>query len=191
VTSEQEWIEHRVRTYFAGMDRGERVALGRRVRAAIDDDGARRERCRRAVGLGEHLRRRPREGPSAEQICALFALSGPWSWQNIRGTDAEQAIERLDAERGRQTDRGAAMDSVRAVLHLTQREVRRRELAGAIGAAAEARGRAVMGVARQLATARSDELSRQWLAAIIARPGGTRWRRSRPVEAAGWGAGEP
>jgi hypothetical protein len=190
VTSEQEWIEHRVRTYFAGMDLGERVALGRRVRAAIDDDGARTERCRRAVGLSDRLRRSPRDGPSAEQICALFALSGPWSWQNIRGTDAEQAIERLDAERGRPTDRSAAMASVRAVLQLTQQEVRRRELAGAIGAAAEARGRAVMGVARQLTAARSDELSRQWLASIIARPGGTRWRRRRSADGPRPGVGE-
>ena len=169
MTDEKAWVDHRVRTYFAGMDLSERLALRRRIRGAIDDDGARRERGRRTVGLPERLRRRPHDTPSEEQICTLFALSGPWSWQNIRATDAERAIERLETELGHPTDRGAAMASVRGVLHLTRQEVRHRELAGAIDAAAEARGRAVTGPARARTTARSNELSRQWLVAVVAR----------------------
>jgi len=170
VTDEQEWVGHRVRTYYAGMDPRERAALDHRVRWAIDDDGARRERARRMVGLAGRLRHQPHDSVTEEQISTIFALSGPWSWQTIRGADAEQAIERLEAERGRRTDRGAAVASVRAVLGLTRRAVRHRELEGAIEAATEAQGRALTRVARQRTTARTDELCREWLAPVVARP---------------------
>jgi hypothetical protein len=168
VTDEQEWVDHRVRTYYAGMDPTERAALGYRIRWAIDDDGARRERARRMVGLADRLRHHPHDSATEEEISTIFALSGPWSWQTIRGADAEQAIERLEAERGRPTDRSAAVASVRSALGLTQQTVRHRELAGAIDAAAEARERALTSAARQRTTARSDELSREWLAGVVA-----------------------
>jgi hypothetical protein len=58
--------------------------------------------------------------------------------------------------------------SVRSALGLTQQTVRHRELAGAIDAAAEARERALTSTARQRTTARSDELSKEWLAGVVA-----------------------
>jgi len=168
VTDEQEWVDHRVRTYYAGMDPRERAALDHRVRGAIDDDGARRERARRMMGLAGRLRHHPHGSATEEEISTIFALSGPWSWQTIRGADAEQAIEQLEAERGRPTDRSAAVASVRWMLGLTQQTVRHRELEGAIDAAAEARLRALTSTARQRTTARSDELSKEWLAGVVA-----------------------
>ena len=174
MTDERRWIDHRVRTYYAGMDAKERAALDYRVRWAIDDDGARRERARRMVGLAGRLRHHPRDSVTEEAISTIFALSGPWSWQTIRGVDAEHAIERLEAERGRRADRGAAVASVRSVLGLTEQGVRHRELEGAIEAATEAQGRALTRVARQRTTARTDELCREWLAAVVARPNTTR-----------------
>jgi hypothetical protein len=163
VADEQTWVDHRVRTYYTRMGPRQRAALDHRVRRAIDDDGGRRERARRTVGLADRLRHRPHGSATEEQISTIFALSGPWSWQTIRGADAEQAIERLEAERGRRTDRGAAVASVRAVLRLTDKAVRHRELEGAIDAASEARERAVTRGARQRTTARTDELCREWL----------------------------
>jgi hypothetical protein len=163
VTDEQEWIAHRVRAYYAGMDRTERAALDYRVRWAIDDDGARREKARRTVGLADRLRQRPHDSATEEQISTIFALSGPWSWQTIRAADADQAIERLEAERGRRTDRGAAVASVRRVLGLTRQVVRHRELEGAIDAAMQARARAVTVVARRRTSARTDELCSEWI----------------------------
>jgi hypothetical protein len=180
VTDEQAWIDHRVRTYYAGMDPGDRAALDYRVRWAIDDDGARRERARQMVGLVV-LRHRSHHTATEEEVSTIFALSGPWSWQSIRGADAEQAIERLEAERGRPNGprRGGGECSLGA----------RPDPAGgsplgargAIDAAAQARERAVTTTARQRTTARSDELSREWLAAV-AHPNMTRRRRSRPTE---------
>ena len=182
MTGEQEWVDHRVRAYYAGMVPRERAALGYRIRWAIDDDGARRERARRMVGLKDRLRHHPRDSATEEEISTIFALSGPWSWQTIRGPDAEQAIERLEAERGRPTDRSAAVASVRSVLGLTQQVVRHRELEGAIHAAAEARGRAVTRAARERAAARSDELSKEWLAAVVAHPSKVRRRAAVPLD---------
>jgi len=166
VTDEQEWVDHQVRTYYGGMDARERAALAYRVRGAIDDDGARRERARRTVGLADHLRRCPHDSATEEEISTIFALSGPWSWQTIRAADAEQAIARLEAERGCGTDRSAAVVSVRSVLGLTRQAVRHRELEGAIDAAAEARRRAVTRDAHRWATARTDELGKEWAAAL-------------------------
>jgi hypothetical protein len=120
------------------------------------------------VGLRDRLRHRPHDSATEEQISTILALSGPWSWRTIRGADAEQAIEQLEAERGSSTDRGAAVASVRSVLGLTQQTVRHRELEGAIDAAAEARLRALTRTARQRTTARSDELSKEWLAGVVA-----------------------
>lgn len=174
MTDEREWVDQRVRTYYAGMDPRERAALDHRVRWAIDDDGARRERARRMVGLAGRLRHDSHDSATEEQISTIFALCGPWSWQTIRGADAQQAIERLEAERGRRTDRGAAVASVRSVLGLTPRAVRHRELEGAIDAATEAQGRALTTVARRRTTARTDELCREWLAAVVAAPRRTR-----------------
>ena len=175
MTDEQEWVDHQVRTYYAGMDARERAALDYRVRWAIDDDGARRERARRMVGLADRLRRRPHESATEEEISTIFALAGPWSWQTIRRADAEQAIERLEAERGRRTDRSAAVASVRSVLGLTQQTVRHRELVGAIDAAAQAQGRTLTRAARQWAAARTDELGKEWLADVVARPNDKQW----------------
>ena len=59
MTDERRWIDQRVRTYYAGMDAKERAALDHRVRWAIDDDGARRERARRMAGLAGRLRHHP------------------------------------------------------------------------------------------------------------------------------------
>jgi hypothetical protein len=176
VTDERAWVDHRVRTYYAGMDPRERAGLDHRVRWAIDDDGARRERDRRMAGLAGRLRHHPHDSVTEEEISTIFALSGPWSWQTIRGADAEQAIDRLEAERGRRTDRGAAVASVRSVLGLTEQVVRHRQLEGAIEAATEAQGRALTRVARQRTTARTDELCSEWLAAVVARPNTTRRR---------------
>jgi len=162
VADEQEWVDHRVRTYYAGMDAKERGALNYRVCCAIDDDGARRERARPTVGLADCLRRRPHDSATEEAISTIFALSGPWSWQAIRGADAEQAIDRLEAERGRRTDRSAAVASVRLVLGLTEQMVRDRTLEGAIHAAAEAQRRTVTRMARVRAMARTAELCKQW-----------------------------
>jgi hypothetical protein len=168
VTDEREWVDHQVRTYYTGMDPRERAALDHRIRYAIDDDGARRERARRMVGLEGRLRHHPSDTATEEEISTIFALSGPWCWQTIGGADAERAIERLEAERGRRTDRCAAVASVRSALGLTARTVRQRELEGAIDAAEEARSRALTKTARQRTTARSDELSKEWLAGLIA-----------------------
>ena len=128
------------------------------------------------VGLAGRLRHDSHDSVTEEQISTIFALSGPWSWQTIRAADAAQAIERLEAERGRLTDRGAAVASVRSVLGLTRQAVRHRELEGAIDAASEAQGRALTRVARQRTTARTDELCREWLAAVVAPSSRTRRR---------------
>jgi hypothetical protein len=152
------------------MDPRERAGLDQRVRSAIDDDGARHERARRMVGLAGRLRHHPHDSATEEEISTIFALSGPWSWQTIGGADAERAIERLEAERERRTDRSAAVASVRSVLGLTQQAVRHRALEGAIAAATEAQGRALTRAARERTTARTDELCREWLAAAVARP---------------------
>jgi hypothetical protein len=180
VTDEQEWVDHRVRTYSAGMDPRERAGLNHRVRRAIDDDGARRERARRMVGVAGRLRHRPHDSATEEEISTIFALSGPWSWQTIGRADAEQAIERLEAERECRTDRSAAVASVRSVLGLTQQAVRHRELEGAIDAATEAQGRALTWTARQRTAARTDELCRERLAAAVARPDETPPRAAQP-----------
>ena len=114
------------------------------------------------MGLADRLRRRPHDSATEEAISTIFALSGPWSWQAIRGTDAEQAIDRLESERGRRTDRSAAVASVRSVLGLTEQMVRDRTLEGAIHASAEAQGRTVTRMARERAMARTADLCRQW-----------------------------
>jgi hypothetical protein len=181
VTDEQEWVEHRVRTYYAGMDPRERAELDHRVVGAIGDDGARGERARRMVGLADCLRHHPHDSATEEEISTLFALSGPWSWQTICGADAEHAIDRLEAERGHSTDRGAAVASVRSMLGLTKETVRRRELDGAIEAATAAQGRAVTRRARERASARTDELCEQW-AALAAETLTTQRRAVGPLE---------
>ena len=179
MTDEQEWVDLRVRTYYAAMDSRERAGLDHRVSGAIVDDGARRERARRMVGLADCLRHRPHDSATEEEVSTLFALSGPWSWQTIRGADAEHAIDRLEAERGHSTDRGAAVASVRSVLGLTEVTVRRRELDGAVDAATAAQGRAVTMRARERATARTDELCAEW-ATVVAEPSKTRRRAAGP-----------
>ena len=178
MTDEQEWVDHRVRAYYAGMDARERAALDHRIRGAIDDDGARSERARGMEGLAGRLRRDPHDGATEEEISTIFALAGPWSCQTVRGTDAERAIDRLEAERGRPTDRGAAVASIRSVLGLTPQTVRRRGLDGAIHAATEAQGRALTRTARERATARTDELCKEW-AVVDAEPSKTRRRPPR------------
>lgn len=138
-------------------------------------------------GLADRLRHHPHDSATEEEISTIFALSGPWSWQTIRGAAAEQAIDRLEAELGCPTDRSAAVASVRSVLGLTQQTVRHRELEGAIDAAAEARERALTRAARQRTTARSDELSKEWLAGgLLAGRGTTAGGRGARQTAPWW-----
>jgi hypothetical protein len=141
------------------------------------------------VGLAGRLRHGPHDSATEEEVSTIFALSGPWSWQSIGGADAEHAIERLEAERECRTDRSAAVASVRSVLGLTQRAVRHRELEGAIDAATEAQGRALTRAARQRTTARTDELCKEWLAAVVERQNETPRRAAQPPSTPPGGVG--